>query len=84
MSLKKKSVLIPTPAQTEQEYLAEHLLKNNFALCIPQPKFKLLNALELAGSFNYRFNNFNDSSALQKVVGALVKKLRSNWELGIR
>ncbi len=82
MSLKKKSVLIPTPAQTEQEYLAEHLLKTNLALCIPQSKFKLLNVLELAGSFYYRFNNFNDPSALQKVVGALVEKIRNNLELG--
>ncbi|HEY0042059.1 MAG TPA: glycosyltransferase, partial [Flavisolibacter sp.] len=30
--LKKKSILIPTPGQTEQEYLAKHLFAMNFAL----------------------------------------------------
>ena len=30
LSLQKKSVLIPTPGQTEQEYLALHLSKQNW------------------------------------------------------
>ncbi len=30
IALKKKSILIPTPGQTEQEYLARHLVKQNW------------------------------------------------------
>ncbi|HVF81443.1 MAG TPA: glycosyltransferase, partial [Flavisolibacter sp.] len=51
--LKKKSILIPTPGQTEQQYLASHLMKRNFALCVAQKRFRLKNALELAQSFPY-------------------------------
>jgi uncharacterized protein (TIGR00661 family) len=57
-TLGKKSVLVPTPGQTEQEYLAGHLMKNNFALCVNQKKFKLKNALELSSQFHYQIQNF--------------------------
>jgi uncharacterized protein (TIGR00661 family) len=56
--MKKKSILIPTPGQTEQEYLAKHLMKNNFSLCIEQKKFKLKSALDLSSQFNYQTRNF--------------------------
>jgi uncharacterized protein (TIGR00661 family) len=62
--LKKKSVLIPTPGQTEQEYLAKHLMKNNLALCIEQNKFGLQNALELSNHFNYQIQNFSSKNNL--------------------
>ncbi|MGZ8536739.1 MAG: glycosyltransferase [Flavisolibacter sp.] len=66
--LKKKSILIPTPGQTEQEYLAEELLKNNFALCVEQQKFKLKNILELAHSFNYRLDHLKGESNLDEAI----------------
>lgn len=53
-ALKKKSILIPTPGQTEQEYLSAHLMKKNFALCVEQKKFRLKNALALAENFSYQ------------------------------
>lgn len=56
--MRKKSILIPTPGQTEQEYLAKHLMKNNLALCIDRKKFRLKNALELSSTFNYQVQNF--------------------------
>lgn len=52
--LNKKCVLIPTPGQTEQEYLAGHLSRLNFALCISQKKFRLNQALDLAKVFDYK------------------------------
>ena len=36
LSLQKKSVLIPTPGQTEQEYLARHLSKQNWCYSFNQ------------------------------------------------
>ncbi len=53
LSMGKRSILVPTPGQTEQEYLAKHLMEQNLALCIPQSKLKLMNALELAECYNY-------------------------------
>lgn len=54
-ALQKKSILIPTPGQTEQEYLADHLMKKRFAFCINQNEFSLLKNIEEAGRFDYRF-----------------------------
>lgn len=54
MTLQKPSILIPTPGQTEQEYLADHLMKGCRALCIDQEKFRLKGALYLASTFPYQ------------------------------
>jgi len=50
-ALKKKSILIPTPGQTEQEYLADHLKKKRFAWSVKQKEFSLLKSLEEAKHF---------------------------------
>ena len=51
--VQKKSILIPTPGQTEQEYLADHLRKKQFAFCIDQEGFSLLKTIEEARNFEY-------------------------------
>jgi len=53
--MKKKSILIPTPGQPEQEYLAKFLEHKHFALFIQQKDFLLLPAIEKARSFQYIF-----------------------------
>ena len=73
--LKKKSILIPTPGQTEQEYLAVELMKNNFAFCIGQEKFRLKNVLELAQSFNYKMDHFECESKLDNAVMEFLKMI---------
>jgi uncharacterized protein (TIGR00661 family) len=75
VTLRKKAIMIPTPGQTEQEYLATHLTKNNIALCIPQSKFKLKNALDLAAAFPYAMEKRNKSEALQNAVLSLTERL---------
>ena len=55
-ALKKKSMLVPTPGQTEQEYLAKHLMKKNFAFCVDQNSFSLLKNIEAAGKFEYHLS----------------------------
>jgi uncharacterized protein (TIGR00661 family) len=76
LSFKKKSILIPTPGQTEQEYLAKHLMKQNRALCLPQQKFSLINALSLAGSFKYQFPEAENTQALSDAVEHLLTQLQ--------
>lgn len=56
-ALKKKSILIPTPGQTEQEYLASYLMKKQFAYCVSQKEFSLQQSLEKAKSFQYIINS---------------------------
>jgi len=53
ISLQKKLILVPTPAQTEQEYLARILMEKNWALTILQKDFDLLAAIEKADKFDY-------------------------------
>jgi len=75
MALGKKSILIPTPSQTEQEYLAKHLMAQNRALCIPQSKFRLKNALELAQSFSYQWAELKNNELVKNTVQQFVEKL---------
>jgi predicted glycosyltransferase len=57
-ALQKKSILVPTPGQTEQEYLAGFLLKKQFAYSINQKEFSLQRSLENARRFAYRLDQF--------------------------
>jgi uncharacterized protein (TIGR00661 family) len=54
MKLRKKSVLVPTPGQAEQEYLAVHLYKQQLAYTVPQAQFSLTKALACARAFSYQ------------------------------
>jgi len=58
LSLQKKSILIPTPGQTEQEYLAEHLLKQNWCYTFDQ-KNDFAFHLQKAKSFKYNLPEMN-------------------------
>jgi len=53
-ALQKKSILIPTPGQTEQEYLADNLMKKQFAFCVKQNDFSLMKNIGEAKRFVYR------------------------------
>lgn len=77
-ALKKKSILIPTPGQTEQEYLAKHLMKNNFALCIQQSKFRLKNALALSSRFDYHIANFSPENSLDLTLDNFISIVSSS------
>jgi len=50
--LKKQGVLVPTPGQTEQEYLARHLKETGAFFCLPQKHFSLERALQKAFFFS--------------------------------
>lgn len=79
-AMQKRSILIPTPGQTEQEYLAKHLMQKNFALCLTQKNFRLKTALALAENFPYQLNQTPAENRLTAVVAAFVNKIR--WEKG--
>ena len=63
----KKSILIPTPGQTEQEYLGKHLVEKKIALCLQQKKFRLRPALDLAAHFPYIFPPFKSDQLMPAV-----------------
>lgn len=75
MALQKKSILIPTPGQTEQQYLAKLLMQQNRALCLPQHKFDLSKSMELANAYNYKWDGLEMGNHLDQAVDALLEQL---------
>lgn len=75
VKLKKKSILIPTPGQTEQEYLAKYLFNKKIAVCINQQDFSLKKSLQEAESFDYHFTDLDDS-LLKPVISDFLMKLK--------
>jgi UDP-N-acetylglucosamine:LPS N-acetylglucosamine transferase len=68
IKLQKKTILIPTPGQTEQEYLAKHLFSQKLAFAVDQENFDLEKALDAAKSFQYSFFNRDDATLLQEAL----------------
>lgn len=59
IKLQKKAVLIPTPGQTEQEYLADHLREKKIFYTTDQKNFHLQDALKQADLFAYYIPGYN-------------------------
>lgn len=55
IKLRKKAILVPTPGQTEQEYLGKYLMRKKYFLNIKQKGFRLSEALQQAEHFEFRF-----------------------------
>lgn len=73
--LQKKSILIPTPGQTEQEYLARYLQGKKMAVNISQNSFSLSSALQAAKNFSYSFTDSENKNNLQEVIAQFVSLL---------
>jgi uncharacterized protein (TIGR00661 family) len=54
LKLGKRSILVPTPGQAEQEYVAAHLHKERLAYTISQAQFTLQSSLASAYEFPYQ------------------------------
>ncbi len=53
-ALQKQAVFIPTPGQTEQEYLAAYLMKQGLAYSTAQSNFNIVKTLQEAASFQFK------------------------------
>lgn len=74
LSLQKKSILIPTPGQTEQEYLAKHLLQQRWGYTFQQHE-DFVNNIKSATQFNYQFPQFS-YNVFEEVIDEAIKKIR--------
>jgi len=70
---KKKLILIPTPGQTEQEYLAHYWHEKKWAIYFDQEHFNLLDALKAAKNFEYHLPTF--LSFNQEALASELKRL---------
>ena len=68
VAMNKKAILIPTPGQTEQEYLGRYLHNEGIYYSTPQHNFNLLSALKHSEQFPFRQLNMGHSLQLYKSV----------------
>jgi uncharacterized protein (TIGR00661 family) len=73
LTLQQKAILVPTPGQTEQEYLANYLLENKIFLTCPQERFSIKQMLEEARHFNFVQINNKESSCKEVIIDWLGK-----------
>jgi len=73
VSIQKKAILVPTPGQTEQEYLADYLLKQGLFLCVKQASFSLSVVLKKAEDFSFNKRTFPQTDN-EEVIEGFVKK----------
>jgi uncharacterized protein (TIGR00661 family) len=74
LAMEKKSILIPTPGQTEQEYLGAYLMNKKMALSIPQKDFSLDQALATAAGFNYEIPVAVSNPHLSTAVAQILRQ----------
>lgn len=77
-ALQKKSLLIPTPGQTEQEYLAHSLEQKGIACSLPQKDFSLEEALKKSAAFNYKLPAKMNFSQYRNAVNKFAEMLKGN------
>lgn len=71
-ALNKKAVLIPTPGQTEQDYLAQYFFERKIFNTMNQDKIDLQNVLQQQNNFEGIFLK-NDFETLRKEILQLLK-----------
>lgn len=66
IKLDKKAILVPTPGQPEQEYLAAHLHEKGIFFTVSETRFSLTSCLQQARVFSYRQTSFVQNPDLYK------------------
>jgi uncharacterized protein (TIGR00661 family) len=75
VNMQKKSILIPTAGQSEQEYLAKHLQQKKIAYCIEQKNFSITGALAAAKKFDYAIPSADSSEQMKKIIISFINRL---------
>lgn len=65
--LQKKAILIPTPGQTEQEYLSKYLMEKKYFFSMQQKDFTIKKALGLVSNFNFNTPNISPDAYKKNV-----------------
>jgi len=75
VKLRKNAILVPTPGQTEQEYLGSYLYEKGLIYMVPQKKFCLEKSLTAFQNLNLIAPAFGESS-LKLAVEELLNRIR--------
>lgn len=73
VTMGKRAIFIPTPGQTEQEYLSRHLMDKKIFFSMSQESFDLIYALELSRNYPGMVLE-NDYAVLERAIEALETK----------
>ena len=73
IKLKQKAILVPTPGQSEQEYLAEYLYKQNVFYSVPQHKFQLKESLNNAMKFECKIPEI-DMNLYKRIISDFINQ----------
>jgi uncharacterized protein (TIGR00661 family) len=72
VALKRKALLVPTPGQTEQEYIAEYLKERGLFPCMDQNIFDLNMALSILENFSADYSDYQFPASLRDEIGRLI------------
>ncbi|MBE0648437.1 MAG: glycosyl transferase family 28 [Bacteroidales bacterium] len=72
----KRAIFIPTPGQTEQEYLASYLMAKKIYFSMPQKTFDLIYALEMSKNYPGMVLE-NDYKDLEERIDEVSRKMRN-------
>lgn len=71
IALGKKAILVPTPGQGEQEYLAQHLMQEGYFFSCSQQAFQINKTMEAASAFT--------TKGIEKMDETLPITVVKNW-----
>ena len=72
----KRAVLIPTPGQTEQEYLGRYLASKGWVVCMRQNEFSLRGAISADQEFA-PWPGFDDGERLRAEISSVLAQVRA-------
>lgn len=75
-TLRKKAILIPTPGQTEQEYLVKYLSEKKYFITENQDAFSIKESLNKAKNFKFLQFDFPQEE-YKKIIDRFVQSLKS-------
>ncbi len=76
VALRKKALLIPTPGQTEQEYLGRYLMKKNLFFSVEQQHIKLEKNIKEAMQLKPDYSIFKEADVLKTRVKEIMNKIQ--------
>jgi len=75
-ALGKKAILVPTPGQTEQEYLSKYLFEKKYFYTVDENTFSIEDALKKTSLFEFKMVDIY-SEAYKKTIKEFVLSLKS-------
>lgn len=77
IKLQKKAILVPTPGQTEQEYLGMYLMQQKLFYCVHQDEFLLTEVLKKVDGFSFLSGDY-DMQQYKKIIHQFVQSINEN------